>query len=67
MTKFHIFIVRAFLGAAMALLLFRMFYPDKNPIYAGMLAVFLVGVAYFREYLYNRSLKKEQDKEKQKS
>lgn len=54
MTQFHIFIIRAILGAVFAVILSRMFYPDANAIYVAGLGVILVGLAYFAEYLRNR-------------
>ena len=54
MTPFHIFIIRAVLGAVFAVILSRMFYPEANAIYVAGLAVILVGLAYFAEYLRNR-------------
>ncbi len=51
MKNINIFIIRAVLGAGFAVLLMRIFYPDKNIIYALGLGVFLVGMAYFFEYL----------------
>ena len=54
MTQFHIFIIRAILGAVFAVILSRMFYPDTNIIYVAGLGVILVGLAYFAEYLRNR-------------
>ncbi len=58
MTKFHIMLIRFFVGAGVAVLLLRMFYPDASPVYAVLLAAFLVGAAYLREYLYDRAKKK---------
>ncbi len=49
MTQFHIFVIRAILGAGFAVLLSRFFYPDANPIYVAGLGVFLVGMAYLME------------------
>ncbi len=54
MTRFHVFIIRAILGAGFAVLLSRMFYPDANLVYVAGLGVILVGLAYFAEYLRNR-------------
>lgn len=54
MTQFHIFIIRAILGAVFAVILSRMFYPEANAIYVAGLGVILVGLAYFAEYLRNR-------------
>ena len=54
MNRFHIFIIRAILGAGFAVILSRMFYPDANLIYVAGLGFILVGLAYFAEYLRNR-------------
>ena len=54
MTQFHIFIIRAILGAGFAVILSRMFFPDVNIIYVAGLGIILVGLAYFAEYLRNR-------------
>ena len=54
MTRFHVFVIRAILGAGFAVLLSRMFYPDANLVYVAGLGVILVGLAYFAEYLRNR-------------
>ncbi len=54
MTQFHIFIIRAILGAVFAVILSRMFYPQVSAIYVAGLGVILVGLAYFAEYLRNR-------------
>jgi hypothetical protein len=54
LTQFHIFIIRAILGAVFAVILSRMFYPEANAIYVAGLGGILVGLAYFAEYLRNR-------------
>jgi hypothetical protein len=54
MTQFHVFIIRAVLGAVFAVILARMFYPGANILYVAGLGVILVGLAYFAEYLRNR-------------
>lgn len=54
MTQFHVFIIRAILGAFFAVILSRMFYPDANLAYLIGLGIILVGLAYFAEYLRNR-------------
>jgi hypothetical protein len=54
LTQFHIFIIRAILGAVFAVILSRMFYPEANAIYVAGLGIILVGLAYFAEYLRNR-------------
>ena len=54
MTKFHIFVMRAILGAVFAVLVTRMFYGKIEIYYVAGLAIILVGLAYFAEYLRNR-------------
>ncbi len=54
MTGFHIFIIRAILGAMFAVILSRMFFSEANIIYVAGLGFILVGLAYFAEYLRNR-------------
>ena len=54
MTQFHVFVIRAILGAGFAVLLSRMFYPGANLLYVAGLGIILVGLAYFAEYLRNR-------------
>jgi len=54
MTKFHIFVIRAILGAVFAVVLTRMFYGKVEILYVAGLAIILVGLAYFAEYLRNR-------------
>jgi hypothetical protein len=49
-----IFVIRAILGAAIAVFLGRVFYPEADTPYVIGLAVILVGLAYFAEYLRNR-------------
>jgi len=54
MTNFHIFVMRAILGAVFAVVLTRMFYGKVEVFYVAGLAIILVGLAYFGEYLRNR-------------
>ena len=54
MTKFHIFVMRAILGAVFAVILTRMFYGRVEILYVAGLAIILVGLSYFAEYLRNR-------------
>ena len=54
MSSFTIFVIRAILGAAIAVLLSRMFYPDAQIAYVVGLGIILVGLAYFAEYLRHR-------------
>jgi len=49
-TRFYIFILRAILGAAFAVILTRMFYPQARMSYTVGLWGFLVGMAYVFEY-----------------
>jgi len=56
-TQFHVFVIRAILGAGFAVLLSRMFYPGANLLYVAGLGIILVGLAYFAEYLRNRKKK----------
>jgi hypothetical protein len=54
MTRFYIFIIRVFIGAAFAVLLSRFFYPGANIIYVAGMGIFLVGAAYVAEYFRNK-------------
>ena len=54
MSRFNIFVIRAIIGAAFAVVLGRMFYPQAGIPYVAGLGVILVGLAYFAEYLRNR-------------
>ena len=54
MTKFYIFIIRAVLGAAFAVLLSRFFFPDANLVYVACMGIFLVGASYIAEYFRNK-------------
>jgi len=49
-TQFNIFIIRAVIGAVVAVVLTRMFYGKIEIVYVAVLAVFLVGMAYVMEY-----------------
>ena len=51
---YQIFIIRALLGLAMAVILVRMFDKSMQPFYIAGLAIILVGLAYFMEYLRKR-------------
>ena len=57
MKPFQIFVIRAIVGLAFAALATRLFYGRINPIYVMGLAIILVGLAYFAEYLRNRRTK----------
>ena len=57
MNRFSIFLVRAIVGAVFAVILVRLFYPDKAVIYSVALAVFMIGMAYFFEYVRKNKTK----------
>jgi uncharacterized membrane protein YcaP (DUF421 family) len=52
-----IFVIRAIMGLVFAVIVARMFYGRINPIYIAGLAIILVGLAYFSEYLRKRRSK----------
>jgi hypothetical protein len=49
-TRLYVFILRAILGAAFAVILTRMFYPQARMSHTMGLWGFLVGMAYVFEY-----------------
>jgi len=52
--QLSIFVIRAVVGLAFAAIITRMFYGRINPGYVVGLAVIMVGLAYFVEYLRKR-------------
>ena len=54
MTGFQKFVIRAILGLGFAVVATRMFYGRVDIGYIVGLAVILVGLAYFAEYLRHR-------------
>jgi len=52
--RLHIFAIRATLGVVFAVFLTRFFYPQADIVHVAGLAVIMVGLAYFSEYLRNR-------------
>ena len=54
MSQLSIFVIRAFVGLAFAAIVTRMFYGRITPVYVAGLAIILVGLAYFAEYLRKR-------------
>ena len=54
MNKSFILIIRLFLGAAFAVVLWRFFFPKTDFIYVVGLGILLVGLAYVSEYFHNR-------------
>jgi uncharacterized membrane protein HdeD (DUF308 family) len=54
LNQFQIFIIRAVIGAVFAVVLTRMFYGRVHIAYVVGLAIIMVGLAYFAEYLRQR-------------
>ncbi|MDJ0831696.1 MAG: hypothetical protein QNI92_17720 [Desulfobacterales bacterium] len=54
MGRFPVFILRALLGIVFAVIATRMFYGVVDLKYVVGLAIILVGLAYFAEYLRHR-------------
>ncbi len=54
MNRSSVFIIRLFLGAAFAVVLWRFFFPNTEFIYVVGLGILLVGLAYVSEYFHNR-------------
>ncbi len=54
MGRFPVFILRALLGIVFAVIATRMFYGVVDLKYVIGLAIILVGLAYFAEYLRHR-------------
>jgi len=48
------FVIRAILGLVVAVILIRFFHPQATIFHTVGLAVILVGLAYFSEYLRQR-------------
>ena len=57
MSGFNIFVIRAIIGLAIAVMMSRFFFQQINPVTVGLLAIFLVGMAYVSEYFRNRKNK----------
>ncbi len=54
MGGFNVFIMRAIIGVVFAVICIRMYYGKADPVYVAGLAVILIGLAYFSEYLRKR-------------
>ena len=54
MNQFQIFFIRIIIGAVFAVLVTRMFYGRVHIGYVAGLAIILVGLAYFAEFLRKR-------------
>ncbi len=48
------FVIRAILGLFFAVILTRFFYGRVEPLYIAGLAILMVGLAYFAEFLRHR-------------
>jgi hypothetical protein len=57
LNRFYIFLIRAVVGAALAVILMRFFFPGANPVLTAGLGIFMVGMAYVTEYFRNRKPK----------
>ena len=54
LNQFQIFFIRAIIGAFFAIVITRMFYGRVHLAYVAGLAIILVGLAYFAEFLRKR-------------
>ena len=54
MNQFQIFLIRIIIGAVFAVVATRMFYGQVHIGYVAGLAIILVGLAYFAEFLRKR-------------
>ena len=54
MNQLTIFVIRAIVGLAIAAVVSRIFLGSLNPAYVVGLAIIMVGLAYFAEYLRKR-------------
>ncbi len=57
MKHFYVFILRALLSAAFAVVLSRMFFPDGKLVSIVGLGLFMYAAAYLAEYLRKRKSK----------
>jgi len=56
-SRFNVFVIRAILGIVFAVVLSRFFYPGTKIAYVIGLSIFLIGMAYFFEYLRKNKTK----------
>ena len=54
LNQFQIFFIRAVIGAFFAVVITRMFYGRVHLAYVAGLAIIMVGLAYFAEFLRKR-------------
>jgi hypothetical protein len=52
--RFNIFVIRAILAAVFAIFCTRVFYGSIDPFYVAGVAIIILGLAYFSEYLRQR-------------
>ncbi|MFH0728673.1 MAG: hypothetical protein V2B19_20350 [Pseudomonadota bacterium] len=57
MFQIQVFVLRAILGAAIAVVIARTFYPRTELVKVIGLGIIIVGLAYFAEYLRKRRRK----------
>jgi cytochrome c biogenesis protein CcdA len=54
LNQFQIFLIRVIIGAGLAVVITRMYYGRVHIGYVAGLAVIMVGLAYFAEFLRKR-------------
>jgi putative effector of murein hydrolase LrgA (UPF0299 family) len=54
LNQLQIFFIRAIIGAVLAVVITRMFYGSVHIAYVVGLAIIMVGLAYFAEYIRQR-------------
>jgi uncharacterized membrane protein HdeD (DUF308 family) len=54
LNPFHIFVIRAIIGVVIAVVITRAFYGSVHPAFVAGMAIIMVGLAYFAEYLRHR-------------
>ena len=57
MNRIYIFILRVILSIAFAVILTRLFHPEKNILFIAGIAVILLSVSYFLAYLREKGSK----------
>ena len=54
MNQLTIFVIRAIVGLAFAVIITRFFFGRIDPLYVAGLAIIMVGLAYLAEFLRSR-------------
>lgn len=57
MTRIYIFILRLILSIAFAVILTRLFHPEKSLVFMAGIAVILLTMSYFLSYLREKGSK----------